>query len=57
MCIYVFPLNFSVKFLGGFSGLYVSDLEDLKLFCRMHFDPRFTSRSLVGITEISINVE
>lgn len=60
MCVYIYisPLNFSVKFIGGFSYLYASEyLEDLKLFWRRHFDPRVTSRSFVGITEILINVE
>lgn len=63
MCVYIFLLNFSVKFIGQFSGLlgshlYASELlKDLQLFGGMHFDPRVTSRSLAIITEILINAE
>lgn len=58
VCIYISPLNFSVKFTGEFFRLYASEfLEDLKLLWRMHFDPRVTSRSFIGITEILINVD
>jgi len=51
-------LNFSVKFIGGFSGLPGSHLylDDLQLFWGIHFDPRITSKSLF-ITEILINAQ
>lgn len=56
-------LNFSVKFVAGFSGLLGSHLypskllEDLQLLGGMHFGPIVTSKSLSIITEILINAE